>query len=122
MQLECQRTSRPGLVRYNPGVQTDSQAAILPYDKSLNREGIAIDHHGGFFRVITPRVASWRTLSKWWFFGFALTGFYALVPALGALARGKPMQFEEVIITFEFTCVLAILLITAFVQVNHRYI
>jgi len=97
-------------------------ATILPYDRSLNREGIAVDQLDGFFRVITPRVANWRTLSKWWYFSIGLMTLYSFLPLIGALMRQRPIQFEEIVITIEFTSILGIVLLAALVKLNHRYV
>jgi hypothetical protein len=95
---------------------------ILAYDRSQNREGVSIDAREGFFQVITPRLGSWRALSKWWSIAVVFLSFYTVLPFVGAIIRRRPMSFDEIGITVEFTALLGMVLTCAFIQLNRRYV
>ena len=42
---------------------------VLPYEDSLNVDGLTVTRAEGFIRIVTPRPGTWRAINKWLIFG-----------------------------------------------------
>jgi hypothetical protein len=97
-------------------------ATILPYDRSLNREGLVVDQSENFYRVITPPLRSWRLLGFGWWLGIGFLAFYTLGPVSIILLAPKADWIAGMVCSAPYAFLLAFTIFAAINKLNRRYI